>query len=231
MDAISRLFDLLDDWRHLPDYQLERRADIFFAMYLPAFLASRLGINFNPEIIPEFPVRIGTINPDLPINKSKKIDYLIVSRDASQAVFVELKTDSGSRRSVQDEYLVEAHRVGVAGLIDGLMQIVCATDQKHKYACLLRLLERNRLIKLPPDLDSALASAKFKSEFNRCVPKIEIVRGQITLQILYIQPVATLPDEIGFEEFAHWLDAQHDVIAPRFAASLRQWGGRRAGRL
>ena len=35
------VFELLDDWRHLPAYQLERRADIYFAMYLPELLAER----------------------------------------------------------------------------------------------------------------------------------------------------------------------------------------------
>jgi len=31
---IDELFDKLDEWRSLPAYQLERRADIFFAIYL-----------------------------------------------------------------------------------------------------------------------------------------------------------------------------------------------------
>jgi len=35
MKQIDTLFDRMDAWRHLPNYQLERRADIFFAMYLP----------------------------------------------------------------------------------------------------------------------------------------------------------------------------------------------------
>ena len=36
--TIERVFKLLDNWRHLPDYQLERRADIFFALFLPEVL-------------------------------------------------------------------------------------------------------------------------------------------------------------------------------------------------
>ena len=35
---IDRIFDLLDGWRHLPAYQLERRADIFFGLFLPDVL-------------------------------------------------------------------------------------------------------------------------------------------------------------------------------------------------
>ena len=50
--TICDIFELLDKWRHLPDYQLERRADIYFAMFLPDVLEARYG---PCEIIPEFP--------------------------------------------------------------------------------------------------------------------------------------------------------------------------------
>jgi len=36
---IEKLFDLLDDWRRLPAYQLERRADIIFAVHLEKIFA------------------------------------------------------------------------------------------------------------------------------------------------------------------------------------------------
>jgi hypothetical protein len=37
----DRLFDLLDDWRRLPAYQLERRADIFFALHMEEIIRAR----------------------------------------------------------------------------------------------------------------------------------------------------------------------------------------------
>jgi len=43
---IDKLFNQLDDWRHLPAYQLERRADIFFAIYLIDIFKSK----FNQDI-------------------------------------------------------------------------------------------------------------------------------------------------------------------------------------
>ena len=64
MNPITDLFDRLDVWRHFPNYQLERRADIFFALYLPEVLESTLEIAINPLLAPEFTVRIGTIYPD-----------------------------------------------------------------------------------------------------------------------------------------------------------------------
>ena len=32
MKQIDTLFDRMDAWRHFPNYQLERRADVFFAL-------------------------------------------------------------------------------------------------------------------------------------------------------------------------------------------------------
>ena len=31
---VNILFERLENWRHLPNYQLERRTDIFFSLYL-----------------------------------------------------------------------------------------------------------------------------------------------------------------------------------------------------
>ncbi len=43
MDIVDSLFDRLDAWRHLPNYQLERRADIFFSLYLAEALEEKYG--------------------------------------------------------------------------------------------------------------------------------------------------------------------------------------------
>ena len=54
---IERALGLLDTWRHLPAYQLERRADIFFALFLPDVLEEKFGVPISPVLIPEFPVK------------------------------------------------------------------------------------------------------------------------------------------------------------------------------
>jgi hypothetical protein len=61
MDRINQLFDHLDNWRHLPNYQLERRADIFFSLYLKDVLEARLGFAIRDPLIPGFPVHLKTI--------------------------------------------------------------------------------------------------------------------------------------------------------------------------
>src|SRR5688500_4028707 len=105
MKNVGCIFVLLDEWRHLPNYQLERRVDVFFAAYLHAFLYSYHGVDLTPVMILAFPVRCGTITRGVSMNLSCKIDYLLVSCDDRQAVFAELKTDSASRRDKQDKYL------------------------------------------------------------------------------------------------------------------------------
>ncbi len=75
--TIHLLFNLLDDWRTLPAYQLERRADIFFAIYLDKILEKHKGVKIN-LIIPEFPVRLGSLPDHNPLdNRSYKIDCLV----------------------------------------------------------------------------------------------------------------------------------------------------------
>ncbi len=61
MSKISVAFDNLDQWRHLPNYQLERRADIFFSLYLKEVIEEKYHVKLHNQIIPEFPVRVGTI--------------------------------------------------------------------------------------------------------------------------------------------------------------------------
>lgn len=226
----ARVFDLLDQWRHLPDYQLERRADIFFAAYLPEFLSARLRMPLMPSLIPEFPVRIGTIYPQTLSNQSCKIDYVALNHDHSQLLFVELKTDATSRRDEQDQYLRAAQKAGLRQLLTGVIQIVQSTKHKHKYCCLLRLLEELSLLKLPPHLDAALASDRFTSAVNGCLSAIEITAPEPAISVVYLQPLAKAPDEIGFVDLADWLDSQGDELAARFARSLRVWAGMPAGR-
>jgi len=87
---IDKIFSQLDDWRYLPAYQLERRADIFFSIYLTDIFKSK----FNQDIeyiIPELPVRIGTLykhskfnNPNL----SFKIDYVAVCNKTNKFILL-----------------------------------------------------------------------------------------------------------------------------------------------
>lgn len=146
MYPVEELFDRLDDWRHLPNYQLERRADIFFSLYLTEALERKYGEEMNPVIVPEFPVRYGSVYENSISNQSFKVDYLVLNRDCSQAYFVELKTDAASKGEKQQANMQVAVEKDLSVLLHGLLPIYDATHAKEKYRHLFLLLEKLGLI-------------------------------------------------------------------------------------
>jgi len=75
MDPLERVFRHLDRWRHLPNYQLERRADIFFSVYLGAVVEEFTGVALEEEFLPEFPLKRELSD------KSVKVDYVLFAKD------------------------------------------------------------------------------------------------------------------------------------------------------
>jgi hypothetical protein len=212
MTHTNTIFDNLDVWRNLPAYQLERRADIFFSIYLPEILSHKFGVKIE-GVIPEFPIRVGTIHHDIDINKSFKVDYLAKANDNKTIIFVELKTDEGSRRDKQDWYLERAKQVGLAELLDGVRKIYKATNSKKKYEYLLGLLQDFGFIALDK-------SGTF-----------EITQADYVIQIVYIQP--NNPDGqnnvITFQEISEIIERHGDELSLRFSKSLLKWAGTKAG--
>lgn len=210
MSRINDIFDNMDVWRNLPAYQLERRADIFFSIYLPEILSYKFGAKVE-GVIPEFPIRIGTIHHDIDINKSFKIDYLAKTSD--KIILVELKTDEGSRRDKQDWYLERAKEVGLVELLDGVQKIYKATNSKKKYECLLGLLQNLEFIVIGEN------------------GTFEIAQVNYIIQIVYIQP--NNPDRqdnvITFQEISEMIEKHGDELSLRFSKSLLKWAGTKAG--
>ena len=228
MKQIDMLFDRMDAWRHLPNYQLERRADIFFSLYLPEVLEAKLKFAVQPVLVPEFPVRIGTIYPHIPIDKSYKIDYVALSVAADKAVLVELKTEGMSRRPEQDEYLKAAQKVGLVCLIEGLLDIFRATNAKRKYFCLLEYLERMGLLSIPIQMKEIMMRPNLQG-VNELSRKIEITVKSTESLIVYVQPNGDSKDIISFCEFAEIVQRHDDPVSLRFATSLREWAEIKAG--
>src|ERR1051326_388533 len=204
-ELINQLFANLDMWRHFPAYQLERRADVFFSIYLPGFLQAEKGYDVQ-AIIPEFPIRVGTIHTKQDVNKSFKVDYLVKVNNPSRVLFIELKTDNHSRRPKQDWYLEAAKDKGMRSLLLGLKNIYAATNAKNKYDHLFRSLESANLIRLSGE--------------NR----FEVVDDQTVISILYLQPNSTIDEDvITFDEFAKYVGKKKDELSQRFAKSLIAW--------
>lgn len=211
---IERVFCLMDRWRHLPAYQLERRADIFFALFLPKVLEKHFGTRMNPILIPEFPIKNRTNN------QSSKVDYLALQQAEDgclpkRAFLVELKTDMASKRDEQDYMLRDAVDRGLRELIEGVLVICKATNEKEKYVHLLKLLSEAGLI----EFDDRLWPVK--RGFSEVVSKVEIkvTRDEPRLEVVYVQPYEHI---IDFKEFASVIEGSGD-IGPLFAKHLRKW--------
>ena len=73
---IKEIFNKMDKWRHFPSYQLERRADIFFALYLEKIMSTHFKKKFCPEIFPEFPLNKSVVS-NIKSNQTFKVDYVM----------------------------------------------------------------------------------------------------------------------------------------------------------
>lgn len=227
MDQITTLFDRLDTWRHLPNYQLERRADAFFSLYLAESLEAEFHTAFHAAIIPEFPLHINKLYPEAETDKSYKADYLAISADGQLAVLVELKTEILSKSESQEKYLAMACTRGLPELLNGLVKIFRATNSKHKYIVLLETLESLGLITLPPDLHGAVDAGETQRA-NALATKIGITT-QAALKRVYLQPHGDESGVISFSTFVQTVDRHTDTLSRRFAVSLRKWAKVAAG--
>lgn len=219
--SLEGVLALLDRWRHLPAYQLERRADVLFALFLPEVLGTYFGISVNPLLIPEFPIKKEGDN------QSKKVDYFAVQANepAGQAFLVELKTDMASWREEQDEYLREAVSGGLKKLVLGILDICRATDAWKKYVHLLKLLSCLDLI----EYEDALyrGGRDYREALDKIQGGVKCRKRWPSLEVVYVQP--KLPSNIiDFDKFAETIEGSGDV-GRTFACYLREWADNRAG--
>ena len=223
MDPLGQVFANLDRWRHFPAYQLERRADVFFSVFLPDVLAARTGVEIDPRVIPEFPLKCDLIWPGRPCSNSVKVDYVLFARDLSRTFFIELKTDSASRRERQDEYLQRAKEIGLQALFKGLIEIVGRTSAHRKYYHLLHALAELGLLRLPSELPDHLFP-KSRPGLGKLLDAIAIDPVDPPIEIIYLQPndgdgEAT----ISFQTFADHLSGRDDPLSRLFAEHLLKW--------
>ncbi len=68
--SLDDAFCQLNQWRHFPAYQLERRIDVFVALFMPAVFKSHFGLS-PVTVIPEFPLHKGELHHD---NKGENQD-------------------------------------------------------------------------------------------------------------------------------------------------------------
>ena len=245
--TLEDVFRLLDQWRHLPSYRLEPRIAPFFALFLRDILHHRIDTQLHPIVIPEFPLRLGTLldhgalkpedrrrqaSPD----QSVKVDYAAFSKDRTRAFLVELKTDDGSVEPKQKTYLRAAKETGFQALIAGVVDICRASNRKQKYVHLLHWLEQLGFVSVQEELyeksyrafgdGTTRAVAGWTNAFK---PTADTVRGQgVKIEIVYIKPTkgkADHQDDFTYVYFDNVADYIRDrsELGCMFAHYLGEW--------
>ena len=205
LPAIRQLFETLDARRHLPGYRLEGRLAPFFELFLLKILGDRFADTaLHPVVIPEFPLRIGTLyGPDKStwpkprhtrppgVNQSYNVDYVVYSADLDMVFLVELKTDMAYRSDEQDAYLRCARKIPFGRFVNATTELAKASGAKPKYVHLLHLLAQLDLVNLLED--TALYGLSFPKARSGWTAAIDGLRfnldGKLAdTKIVYIQP-------------------------------------------
>ncbi|MBP7953689.1 MAG: hypothetical protein KAZ14_00810 [Nitrosomonas sp.] len=177
------------------------------------YCKKKFSLSEAPILIPEFPVQYGLIpksKGSAEENQSFKIDYLALTKDGRHAYFVELKTDLGSRRTSQDQKMIEAADLPLSNLFQGIECLHKKSIHKRKYLSLYTYI--GALLDLEKRSDGIIDRATFE-KFN------------LKPKIVYIQPSHSDNSEvIDFKEFVELIKAEPtDPLYKRFAESLGYW--------
>ncbi len=241
----EKIFETLDDWRHLPKYQLERRADIFFAIYLKEILKRCLDGNpIIDLIIPEFPIRKNKKN-----YLSCNIDYMCLSKnkDKNKGIiyFVELKTDNDSVKDEQYKLMKEFDEQKPEDFINGIIALTLQENSKskrtlakwRKYIYLFQVFEENGCLnsnyKFKEEIENNIKDSKkvTRKDINKEINKVKLIDGydNYNIESIYILPKKDDDikcRQITFEKIASefkYEDFQNDPFLKRFIDSLKIW--------
>lgn len=205
LQGIRSLFESLDARRHLPGYRLEGRLAPFFELFLLRILGDYFPhVALHPVVIPEFPLRIGTLyGPDKStwpkprhtrppgLNQSFNIDYVVFSENLDTAFLVELKTDMAYLSDEQDRYLQCARKIPFGRFVDAIRDLASASGAKPKYVHLMHLLAQLDLVDLleKPGLYD-LSFPKARPGWTAAIDALDfrLDRKLADTRVIYIQP-------------------------------------------
>ena len=139
MSSVDDLLILLNDWRHFPAYQLERRVDLFVGLLLPRVISNLFAPASDLRVIPEFPLHKGKLGVSKQDdNRTVNVDFAVFSKRPDRRVFLlELKTDAKSLRTMQLKRMAHARDVGLQNILEGVREAGLASRDKRKYAQLV----------------------------------------------------------------------------------------------
>ena len=237
MPTVADVFERLNNWRHLPAYQLERRADIFISFYLKDALEKipELDLHLDGIFIPEFPIRGGTIGAvnkkgELQKNSSAKVDYLFVDKTRDQPVFVELKTDDDSISPEQLKYLNQVKQTEFGNLTKGVLQIFQSTQKpfRNKYKHLLSDMQAMGLLPYPDGRDFIKEVDDKKALW--LAKDMEPISGFKKPLVIFVKPTLDKADELDdfdgivtFDDLRDSLPDEKDEITTMLSIALGKW--------
>ena len=158
---LHRVLCTLDQWRHLPAYQLERRMDVFIGLYLPEIVEAEFGWPRESLcVIPEFPLHKGLVlgsrrKNGKSDNQSIKVDYAVFCGDQKnkRLLLVEFKTDNKSIDLDQLKRMEKTNSIKARELLKGVVQCACHSKELRKYAHLISRLDEADCINVPEGFD------------------------------------------------------------------------------
>ncbi|MBN2098103.1 MAG: hypothetical protein JW753_00750 [Dehalococcoidia bacterium] len=213
VEVVKDYFNVLEDWKRLPAYRLEVRIDSLVGFALPRVLERLYGYK-TAVTIPELPIRVGTVHHQYEgkdfADRSYKVDFFVLT-ECRRNIFVEFKTDSGSRRTTQDDYLRTSVKLGMKAIVDGIIRISEVSTYKKKYSHLLQKLQDVGLV---------------VHDGNHV--KSSVQETEIT--VLYVQPKILADDDdkniIDFETLGNTIGECYpdSILMCRLAESISGWG-------
>ena len=124
---IEKIFDSLSSNKKFPNYQAERRIDIFINHFIERIMSKYLSSE-TAFICPEFPLK------KIDNKRSTKLDYLC--KTESEIIFVELKTDAISFKESQAKIYLEINWQNCLKDLQIIIDSQRIEPYKKKYALL-----------------------------------------------------------------------------------------------
>ena len=242
MEAFSDALRQLDQWRHLPAYQLERRVDVFFGLLLPEVIESRFG-GPRSKLIPEFPLHKGEtrISEDRDNNQSVNVDFaLFCSEPEAERIFlVELKTDMHSISKDQLCNMIKAKKAKSESVLSGVVKAARASAAPRKYAQLIWSLSEIGCITIDPafcDMKMEHRRPGLARNFRELSVSRRWSDAVIELVLIlprYVDNIDKYPYSefhcLDFDKFAKKISGSRPPFGAEFAKNLRRWARSDAG--
>lgn len=243
MSAVNDLLILLDDWRHFPAYQLERRVDLFIGFLLPRVISSLFAPANDLTVIPEFPLHKGKLGVSKQDdNRTVNVDFAVFSKRPGRRVFfLELKTDAKSLHAMQLNRMARARDVGLSDILEGVREAGLASRDKRKYAQLVWALHDVGCVDSRLEFEDLRLDEHSRPALTAHFRRLEFVEDWTTVapELLLVVPTRDctkdLPKRIcqkftiiDFADLAREVRGEGDLGA-FLARHLEEWATHKAG--